>query len=123
MDWVWSLYEKYVSKRLKPASSGSPSEDELQTAFLETLGRSTITVLVQEPWRGSVRFKCLEKGPVRDRFDLLENPMEYLSARYGGGKFKLNFHDGWNFVATQNIKPTGNSLWVDLPDFEEELLA
>ncbi len=122
MDWVWPLYEKYVTKKVKTASP-EPTDDELQQAFFETLGRSLVTILVQEPWRGSVRFKCLDKGHVRERFDLLNNPEEYLSAKFGGGKFKLNFHDGWNFVATRNFKPPGDPLWVDLPEFVEESVA
>ena len=42
--------------------------------------------------------------------------LEYLFERYGGGKFKLNFHQGWHFVATQNFKPQGEPRWQDLPD-------
>jgi len=122
MDWVWPLYEKYITKNLKPASD-TPLEEELQQAFVEVLSRSIVTILVQEPWRGSVRFKCLDKGWVRERFDLLNNPEDYLFSKYGGGKFKLNFHDGWNFVATRNFKPSGEPLWKDLPDFEEEMVA
>jgi len=122
MDWVWPLYEKYVTKTMLSTSS-EPTDDDLQQAFVETLGRSLVTVLVQEPWRGSVRFKCLDKGFVQERFELLNNPEEYLAAKFGGGKFKLNFHDGWNFVATRNFKPPGDPLWIDLPEFDEESVA
>lgn len=123
MDWVWLLYEKYLIKRLVTSASPSPSEEELQAAFIEALSRTLVTILVQEPWRGSVRFKCLDKAAAYDRFDLLENPEAYLIGRFGGGKFKLNFHDGWNFVATQNFKPAGEPLWTELPDFDEEVVV
>jgi hypothetical protein len=49
---------------------------------------------------------------------LINDPMSYLFERYGGGKFKLNFHEGWNFVATQNFKPEGEPRWVDVPGID-----
>lgn len=93
----------------------NPAEDDLREAFVRTLSETTVTILVQEPWRGSVRFKGLARMPAADSFDLLNDPMEYLRARFGGGKFKLNFHQGWNFVATQNFKPHGEERWRDMP--------
>lgn len=118
MDWVWALYRKYIIKALKGGGNFSPSEAEIEAAFLKALAKSTITVLVQEPWMNSVRFKGLHRASVADLTDLLYDPMTWLHARYGGGKFKLNFHEGWNFVATQNFKPEGAPKWKDLPEIE-----
>ena len=73
---------------------------------------------MQEPWQNSVRFKGLERGAVLDRMDLIHDPMRYLAERYGGGKFKLNFHQGWQFVATQNFKPEGAPKWEDAPEID-----
>lgn len=86
--------------------------------FIDLLSQSTVTVLVQEPWRGSVRFKRLAVLEAPEMFDLLNRPEEYLRTRYGGGKFKLNFHHGMHFVATRNFKPDGQPLWGDLPAIE-----
>ncbi len=116
MDWVWTLYKKYVTKQLAKAGAAHPTDDELEQAFFKALSESSVTVLVQEPWQNSVRFKGLARGPVLEMMDLINDPMGYLFEHYGGGKFKLNFHQGWHFVATQNFKPQGEPRWQDLPD-------
>jgi hypothetical protein len=46
---------------------------------------------------------------------LISDPERYLLRIYGGGKFKLNFHQGMNFIATINFKPQGEPKWKDLP--------
>ena len=116
MDWVWALYRKYITKKLVQAGNPNPSESDLEKAFLEALAESTVTILVQEPWQNSVRFKGLARAPVLELMDLIRDPMGYLFEHYGGGKFKLNFHQGWHFVATQNFKPQGTPKWPDMPE-------
>lgn len=118
MEWVWELYKKFVHKQLAQAGNETPSDDDVQEAFLRTLGESTVTVLVQEPWQHSVRFKALARYQPGEIADLLHDPTKYLFETFGGGKFKLNFHQGWNFVATQNFKPEGEPRWKDLPEIE-----
>jgi hypothetical protein len=123
MDWVWMLYERFVGKWLAARGNAAPTDRETEGAFVHLLSESTMTILVQEPWRGSVRFKKLAVlGPSR-MFDLIPAPEAYLSGRFGGGKFKLNFHHGLHFVATRNFKPAGEPLWLDLPEFEPEHAA
>ncbi|MFT5143628.1 MAG: hypothetical protein ACI80V_000351 [Rhodothermales bacterium] len=115
MDWVWPLYSKFVWKTL----GTEEASDEIQEqTFVQLLGESMVTVLVQEPWRGSVRFKRLAVLGPKDMFGLLNTPETWLGAQFGGGKFKLNFHHGMHFVATRNFKPEGEPRWMDLPDIE-----
>lgn len=118
MEWVWTLYKKYIVKQLDQGGNGRPTDEELEQAFLKSLSESTVTILVQEPWQNSVRFKGLARGSVLDMMDLINDPMAYLYDHYGGGKFKLNFHQGWHFVATQNFKPQGEPRWQDAPEIE-----
>lgn len=118
MDWVWALYKQYITKQLAKAGDAEPTEDEMERAFFEALGESFITILVQEPYMNSVRFKGLARGRFTTMMDLVHDPMGYLSTHYGGGKFKLNFHRGWHFVATQNFKPPGQPRWKELPEIE-----
>ena len=82
---------------------------------MEILGETTVTVLVQEPWQNSIRFKALVRYQWQEMKPLIGDPMTYLLDNFGGGKFKLNFHQGWNFIATQNFKPEGEPKWKDLP--------
>ena len=116
MDWMWTIFKDYITKKLAREGNANPSDDDLEAEFVSLLGGSTVTILVQEPWQNSVRFKGLAKHNVPDIMELIHHPMEYLFEHYGGGKFKLNFHEGWNFVATQNFKPEGEPKWHELPD-------
>lgn len=118
MEWVWEIFKVYIRKQFARQGNDSPSDEEVQNAFLSLLGKSTVTILVQEPWQNSVRFKGLARHKVPDVMDLIHEPMTYLFDKYGGGKYKLNFHDGWNFIATQNFKPEGESKWPDMPEID-----
>ncbi len=116
MEWVWILYEAYVRKELRRLGNESPSQKELQGTFIRIMSESTVSVLVQEPWQNAVRFKGLEKHDASTMMPLLSDPMNYLLEKFGGGKYKLNFHQGLNFIATKNFKPEGEPKWHDLPD-------
>jgi len=118
MEWVWPLYEGYVRKKLNRSGVSDPSDAELEVIFRQTLGVSTVTVLVQEPWQNSVRFKGLGRYEGQEMLDVIYDPEHFLLEHFGGGKFKLNFHEGWNFVATRNFKPEGSPKWVDLPEID-----
>lgn len=118
MEWVWELYKRYVHRQLAQLGNENPTDEDVHQAFVKTLSESTVTVLVQEPWQNSVRFKALARYQPGDITELIDDPMKYLSTTFGGGKFKLNFHQGWNFVATQNFKPEGEPKWKDLPEIE-----
>ncbi len=118
MEWVWELYKRYVYKQLARTGKKDPTDDELQHAFMRLLSDSTVTVLVQEPWQSSVRFKVLARYEREKMMGLIHDPMEYLLENFGGGKFKLNFHEGWNFIATQNFKPQGEPKWTSMPELD-----
>jgi len=117
MEWVWELYKEFIHKQLGAAGKES-TDAAVERAFMRTLGESTVTVLVQEPWQNTVRFKTLARYDWGEMTGLIEDPMNYLQERFGGGKFKLNFHQGWNFIATQNFKPEGEPKWKDLAEIE-----
>ncbi len=118
MEWVWTICRPYVEKELAKRGLTEPGDEQLQDAFLRLLSECTVTVLVQEPWQNSVRFKRLARFDPSNMFDLLNDPEAFLAERFGGGKFKLNFHRGWHFVATQNFKPAGDPKWQHLPELE-----
>lgn len=118
MEWLWARYEEYVRKQLERDGVHDPSPEQLEKTFLEILSESSVTVLVQEPWRNSVRFKGLARYEADEMFELLNNPEAFLSQHFGGGKFKLNFHQGWQFVATQNFKLDGEPKWKELPEID-----
>jgi len=118
MDWVWLLFKEYVQKYLRRLEIYEPDQDQLQGAFIQIMRESTVTVLVQEPWQSSVRFKGLAKYDSSEMMPLINNPEKYLLSNFGGGKFKLNFHQGLNFIATINFKPEGEPHWKKMPEID-----
>jgi hypothetical protein len=118
MEWVQKLYEPYVRRTFKWEQREDVTPAEMQQRFEQVFSASLITVLVQEPWHGTVRFKGLAHCYADESGELIVDPMMYLLTHYGGGKFKLNFHHGWNFVATINFKPQGAPKWQELPGID-----
>jgi len=118
VEWLWPVFKSHIEREFSRRGVDEPTEEQLEEALFATVGSCSVTILVQEPWQNSVRFKALARLDVGDATDLLVDPMGYLFEHYGGGKFKLNFHEGWHFVATQNFKPEGEPLWKDLPEID-----
>ena len=116
MDWGWELFQDYVRKYLRRHKIYEPTDEQLQESFIQIMSETTVTVLVQEPWQNAVRFKGLAKYDVNSMMPLINDPMGFLVKNFGGGKFKLNFHQGLNFIATKNFKPEDEPRWHDLPD-------
>ena len=115
MEWVQKLYQPYIRRTFKWEHRADIAPAEIQARFEQIFAESIVTILVQEPWHGTVRFKALARHYADEVGELVADPILYLSTHYGGGKFKLNFHHGWNFVATINFKPQGVPKWQDLP--------
>jgi hypothetical protein len=118
VEWVRRLYEPYIRRTFKWESRQEVTAEDMQVRFEQVFSESVVTVLVQEPWHGTVRFKGLARYYADEVGDLIVDPMVYLFEHYGGGKFKLNFHHGWNFVATINFKPPGEPRWHDMPGID-----
>jgi hypothetical protein len=118
MEWVQKLYDPYIRRTFKWEQRPEVSAAEMQARFEQVFMESIVTILVQEPWHDTVRFKGLARHYADEIGALVVDPMTYLATHYGGGKFKLNFHHGWNFVATINFKPQGVPKWEELPGIE-----
>ncbi len=119
-DWVWKLYEPYLRKEAERRGMARPSTLELLKILAEFWPDCSARLMVQEPWMGTIRFKHLAKYDAQSVLPLAEAPEKYILEHFGGGKFKINFYHGMNFVSTKNFKPEGPSLWKDLPALEEE---
>ncbi len=118
--WAWVLLEPYVDKRLEERGNTSPTPPEVLDEVARLWPDLSCTLLVQEPWQGTIRFKRLLRLQADGMRPFLEGPEAFLRERFGGGKFKVNFHHGMNFVSTKNFKPAGEPLWMRVPELPEE---
>jgi hypothetical protein len=118
--WAWVLLEPYVNKRLEARGIRQPTARETLEEVARLWAELSCTLLVQAPWQGTIRFKrlLLLRGDGMRPF--LDAPEAFLRERFGGGKFKVNFHHGLHFVSTRNFKPAGPPLWEAVPEAAEE---
>jgi hypothetical protein len=118
--WAWALIEDYVDRSLEGRGTPSPTPRETLAEVARLWPDLSCTILVQEPWQGTVRFKRLLRLRGDAMRPLLEAPEAFIRERFGGGKFKLNIHHGMNFVSTKNFKPEGPSRWQGIPEVPED---
>jgi hypothetical protein len=118
--WAWVLIEDYVDRCLEDRGTTNPTAQETLAEVARLWPDLTCTILVQEPWQGTVRFKRLVRLRADDMRPFLESPESFIRDRFGGGKFKLNIHHGMHFVNTKNFKPEGPPRWQALPELVEE---
>ena len=114
--WCWDLVEPYLNRNLLNRGIERPTRKQILEEFARVWPEFTATVGVQEPWAGTIRFKWLIRLGSGEMAELLEDPVGWIGARYGGGKFKMNLHHGMHFVNTRNFKPVGESRWQDAPE-------
>jgi hypothetical protein len=119
-QWCWDLIEPYLEKTLQNRGLHQPTKMDLLREFARVWPEFTMTIGVQEPWQGTIRFKWLARVAAADMDELLEDPAGWIGAHYGGGKFKLNLHHGLHFVNTRNFRPEGDARWRELPALAEE---
>ena len=117
MDWLWPLYQEHIHRTLN-AKEGDVPQAVLQETFMKALGNSTATMYILEPSGGTIRFRGLGRWRLVDIPGYLGDPHAFLAERWGGGKFKVNFHDGLTFVGTHNFRTWGEELWRDIPEVE-----
>ncbi len=106
MDWLWPIYLEHIGRILPPGGSE-------QHTFMQSLVESTATLFAMEPIGDTIRFKGLGRWPLPEVPDLLADPNAFIANRYGGGKYKVNFHHVDTFVGTHNFRTWGDELWRD----------
>lgn len=114
--WAWVLLEPYVDKCLEGRRKPSPTPHDVLEEVARLWPDLSCTLLVQEPWQGTIRFKRLLRLSGDRMRPFLEAPEAFLADRFGGGKFKVNFHHGLSFVSTKNFKLGGEPRWTGLPE-------
>jgi hypothetical protein len=118
--WVGKLLRPFLLELLERKGNRQPTEADLQAAFETLWPECSTKLMVQEPWMGTVRFKSLARYRPEEFEAMVLDPMGYLSERFGGGKFKVNFYQGMNFLATRNFKPEGEAKWSEMPELQED---
>jgi len=115
--WVWKLFTgdayPYIRRTLQQQHGRPPTQDEIRGKFFEIYPHCTVKIMVMELVGLGLEFQDLATHPYgADDFSrLMADPLGYLGRTFGGGKFKLSFYYGDQFVATQNFKVGGRPKW------------
>ena len=116
--WCWQLLEPYLTRNLVNHGVARPTRKQVLEEFARVWPSITATIGVQEPFAGTIRFKWLIRLSSAEMPPFLDAPEDWIAARFGGGKFKMNLHHGLHFVNTKNFKPPGTPLWTTAPALE-----
>lgn len=104
--WVWDMFQEYVRKITRTASTGAMSIENMQARYLRMYLDFDIKIMVSDKVGMIVQFLDLDNY----RFDDFQSTLEaeafikFLSEKYGQGKFKVNLYHEGTFVATKNFK-------------------
>jgi hypothetical protein len=115
--WVWKLFTgeayPYIRRTLQHQKGAAPTADEMREKFLEVYSHSVVKIMVMELVGLGLEFQELASHAygTPDFAGLMADPIGYLGQAHGGGKFKLSFYVGEQFVATQNFKVPGRPGW------------
>jgi hypothetical protein len=114
--WCWALIEPYLRSTLVARGLHHPTRRQLLEECARVWPELTVTIGVQEPFAGTIRFKWLRRLAAAEMTPFLDDPAGWIQAQYGGGKFKVNLHHGMHFVSTRNFKPEGQPRWAQAPE-------
>jgi len=110
--WLWEMFQTYVRKIRRTASSGAPAIEIIQADYRRIFHEASIKILVEQKVGMIVVFHEMEERTTAEISEIMreEQLMAYLARVYGHGKYKINLYHGLTFVATHNFKVLDESL-------------
>ena len=104
--WIWDMFQEYVRKITRTASTGAMPLEEMQSRYQKMHRDFEIKIMVSDKVGMIVQFLDLDMYHYPDFESLLEPGafLNFLSEKYGGGKFKVNLYHEGTFIATKNFK-------------------
>ena len=104
--WIWDMFQEYVRKITRTASTGAMPIEEMQARYQRMHLDFDIKIMVSDKVGMIVQFLDLDmyRYPDFERILRAAAFMNYLSDKYGMGKFKVNLYHEGTFVATKNFK-------------------
>ena len=116
-SWVWDMFQEYVRKITRTASTGAMPREEMESRFLKMHRDFDIKIMVSDKVGMLIQFLDLDNYRYSDFEVCLEGKafLDFLFGKYGAGKFKVNLYHGGTFVATKNFKiEEGHEKWREI---------
>lgn len=104
--WMWGMFEEYVRKITRTASTGAMPPEEMQSRYLKMHREFEVKIMVSDKVGMIVQFLDLDMYRFQDFESILEGSafLGFLAEKYGQGKFKVNLYHNGTFIATKNFK-------------------
>jgi len=115
--WIWSMFQEYVRKITRTASTGAMPLEEMQSRYQKMHREFDIKIMVSDKVGMIVQFLDLDMYRYPDFESALDESgfLNFLGNQYGAGKFKVNLYFDGTFIATKNFKiEEGPEKWRDL---------
>ena len=105
----------YLKRRGRQNVGPNYTRDDCEEDFKRILASTNLKFYVLLPSGMGMEFKLIGKYQTPELIEI-EDPVPYITEKYGGGKFKVNIYHEGTFCGTENYKAHGDPKWVEIED-------
>lgn len=113
--WFFNLLEDYLKRRARQNAGPNFTRDDMDKDLQTILASTNLKFYVLLPSGMGMEFKLIGKFETPELIEL-EDPVPFITEKYGGGKYKVNIYHEGTFAGTENYKAHGDPKWVEIPD-------
>lgn len=115
--WFWNLMEDYLKRRARQKHGLDFTREHMTEDFKVILPETNLKFFAIVPSGMGMIFPLIGKFQTRDLIEI-EDPVPWLTEKYGGSKYKVNIYHEGTFAGTENYKTKGEAKWKEIPDEE-----
>ena len=113
--WFYNLLEDYLKLRFRRKHGVDYNKDVMGKDMLTFLHETNLKFFALLPSGMGMEFKLIGKFDTPELIEI-EDPVPFISEKFGGGKFKVNIYLEGTYAGTQNYKTHGDPKWVEIED-------
>lgn len=113
--WFFNLLEDYLKRRAKRKHGRDYTREHMDEDLRKTLPETNLKFYVLLPSGMGMEFKLIGKYKTPELIEI-EDPVPFITEKYGGGKYKVNIYHEGTFAGTENYKAHGDPKWVEIED-------
>ncbi|MBN4078148.1 hypothetical protein JYT29_02335 [Nitrospina gracilis] len=113
--WFYNLMEDHLKRRARQHVGPNYTRDDCEEDFKKILASTNLKFYVLLPSGMGMEFKLIGKYQTPELIEI-EDPVPYITEKYGGGKFKVNIYHEGTFAGTENFKAHGDPKWVEIEE-------
>ena len=115
--WFWNLMEDYLKRRACQNHGLEFTRRHMEEDLQKILPHTKLKFYAIVPSGMGMVFPLIGKYLTKDLIDI-EDPVPWITEKYGGGKYKVNIYHEGTFAGTENYKTHGDPKWNEISDEE-----